>query len=151
MRLFRRRDDEPVDPDERSPQLGLKCKDLAVLGHPIDVAANLSESCHVVFYSYAPSADVGRAMRRGAESQGFETEVREPLPEFPGQWAVVSETNAVASPDFVRDAVDFVEERARRHGAEYDGWEARSDPGVGTSGWLWTKSSFQLTLGVRLV
>jgi hypothetical protein len=32
VRLFsRKRDDEPVDMNERSPQLGLKYKDLAVL------------------------------------------------------------------------------------------------------------------------
>ena len=63
-------------------------------------------------------------MRREAELRGFTTEVREPLPDFPGQWAVVSETHAVASPDFVRDSVDFFEDLAERHGAEYDGWEA---------------------------
>lgn len=124
MRLFRRRDDEPVDPNERSPQLGLKYKDLAVIGHLMDAGADLSESRHFIFYSYARSGDVGEEMRREAELQGFETEVREPLPEFPGRWAVVSETNAVASPDFVRGAVDFFEDLAERHDAEYDGWEA---------------------------
>jgi hypothetical protein len=124
MRLFRRRDDEAVDPDERSPQLGLKYKDLAVIGHLMDAGADLSESRHFVFYSYASSDEVGQEMRREAELRGFQTEVRQPLPEFAGQWAVVSETTAVASPDFVRDAVDFFEELAQRHGAEYDGWEA---------------------------
>jgi hypothetical protein len=124
MRLFRRRDDDPVDPNERSPQLGLKFKDLAVIGHLMDAGADLSERRHVVFYSYASSDEVGQEMRREAESRGFETEVREPLAEFPGHWAVVSETNALASPDFVRDAVDFFEDLAQRHGAEYDGWEA---------------------------
>ncbi len=59
MRLFgkKRGDDEPVDPNERSPQLGLKYKD------------------------------------------------------------------AVTSPDFVREADDFFQDLADRHGAEYDGWE----------------------------
>jgi hypothetical protein len=124
VRLFRRRDDEPVDPNERSPQLGVKYKDLVVMGQLMDAGADLSESRHLVFYSYASSDAVSQEMQREAESRGFETEVREPLPEFPGRWAVVSETNAVASPDFVRDAVDFFEGLAQRHGAEYDGWEA---------------------------
>jgi hypothetical protein len=117
--LFRRR-----DPNERSPQLGLKYKDLAVLGELDKAGADLSESRHVIFFSYAPSDEVGQAMRREVESNGFAAEVREPLPDFPGQWAVVCETHAVASPDFVRGAVDFFEDLAQRHGAVYDGWEA---------------------------
>ena len=124
MGFFRKRDEDPVDPDERSPQLGIKYKDLAILGDLMNAGADLSEPRHVVFYSYAHSDGVGQEMRREAELRGFVTEVREPLPECPGQWAVVSETNAVASPDFVRDSVDFFEELAERHGAEYDGWEA---------------------------
>jgi Regulator of ribonuclease activity B len=124
MRLLRRRADEPFDPEERSPQLGLKFKDLAVLGQLIQAGADLAESRHIVFYSYAPSAEVGRSMRLEAEARGFDCDVREPLPQFPGQWAVVCETHAVASPEFVRDASDFFEDLAERHGGEYDGWEA---------------------------
>jgi hypothetical protein len=124
VRLFRRRDDEPANPDERSPQLGLKFKDLAVLGQLTDAGADLAESRHLVYYSYAPSDEVGRAMMVEAESNGFNAEVREPLPDFPGRWAVICETHAVASPDFVRGADDFFEDLAERHGAEYDGWEA---------------------------
>ena len=86
--------------------------------------ADLSQSRHVVYYSYAPSEEVGSAMQREAESNGYDAEVREPLPSHPGQWAVVCETHAVTSPDFVRDADDFFEALAERHGAEYDGWEA---------------------------
>ena len=41
-------DDEPVDPNERSPQLGLRYKDLAVLGQMMDHGADLTESRHVV-------------------------------------------------------------------------------------------------------
>jgi hypothetical protein len=124
VRLFRKRDDEPADPNERSPQLGVKFKDLAVLGQLIDAGADLSASRHLVYYSYAPGRDIAQAMRIEAESNGFTAEVREPLPDFPGQWAVVCEKHAVASPDFVRGADDFFEDLAKRHGAEYDGWEA---------------------------
>jgi hypothetical protein len=124
MRLFRRRDDEPVDPNERSLRLGLKYKDLSVLDQLVKAGADLSESRHVVYYSYAPSEEVGHAMRREAESNGYTATVREPLPDFPGQWAVICETHAVTSRDFVREADEFFEGLAKRHGAEYDGWEA---------------------------
>jgi hypothetical protein len=112
------------DPNERSPQLGLKSKDLAVLGQLMGAGADLSESRHLVYYSYAASAEVGQAMVAEAEAKGFSAEVREPQPDFPDQWAVVCEIRDVASPDFVREADDFFEALAARHGAEYDGWEA---------------------------
>jgi hypothetical protein len=124
MRFFRRRDDEQVDMNERSPQLGLRYKDLAVLDQLMKNGADLSQSRHVIYYSYAPSEDVARTMQREAEAKGFSASVREPLPDFPGQWGVVCETHAITSPDFVRDADDFFQGLADRHGAEYDGWEA---------------------------
>jgi Regulator of ribonuclease activity B len=123
--LFRRsRDHEPVDMNERSPQLGVKYKDLAVLSQLIDGGADLSQPRHVVYYSYAPREETAQEMRREAEHRGFATTVREPLPTSPGQWAVISETRAVTSPDFVRESDDFFQNLADRHAAEYDGWEA---------------------------
>ena len=110
--------------NERSPQLGLKYKDLAVLGQLMKSGADLTQSRHVVYYSYAPSEEVARAMRQEADTNGFEATVREPLPDFPDQWAVVCEKHAITSPDFVRDSDDFFQGLADRHGAEYDGWEA---------------------------
>jgi hypothetical protein len=110
--------------NQRSPQLGVKYKDLAVLDQLIKNGANLSEARHVIYYSYAPSEEVGRAMRDEAEAGGYTAAVREPLPEFPGQWSVICETHAVTSPDFVREADDFFQALADRHGADYDGWEA---------------------------
>ena len=125
MRLSRRkRDDEPVDPDERSPQLGLRYKDLAVLGQLKDAGADLSQSRHVVYYSYAPTEETARSMADQAEAKGFTTDVRTPLPEYPHQWSVISETHAVCSPEFVRQSDDFFQELADRLGGEYDGWEA---------------------------
>ena len=124
MPLFRKKRDEPVDMNERSPQLGLRYKDLAVLDQLMKTGADLSESRHVIYYSYAPSQETAQAMRQEAEMSGYEASVREPLPEFPGQWAMISETHAVTSPDFVREADDFFQGLADRHGAEYDGWEA---------------------------
>lgn len=125
MRLFRRKsDDEPVDMNERSPQLGVKYKDLMVLDQLVKNGADLSASRHVIYYSYAPSEDVARAMAAEAQTGGWTAEVREPLPNFPDQWGVVCETYAVTSPDFVREADDFFQGLADRRGAEYDGWEA---------------------------
>lgn len=105
MPLFRRkRDDEPVDMNARSPQLGVKYKDLMVLDQLRKDGADLSASRHVIYYSYAPSEAVAQAMAREAESDYWSAEVREPLPKFPGQWAVVCQKYAVTSPDFVREA-----------------------------------------------
>jgi hypothetical protein len=47
VRLFgRKRDDEPVDMNERSPQLGLKYKDLMVLDQLMKSGADLTASRH---------------------------------------------------------------------------------------------------------
>jgi hypothetical protein len=125
MRLFRKKgDDEPVDMEQRSPELGLKLKDLAVLHQLMQNGAKLTEPRHVVYYSYAPSEDVARAMGKEAEAKGYGVAVREAPPQLPGQWSVVCETHGVTSPDFVRDADDFFQGLADRHEAEYDGWEA---------------------------
>ena len=125
MRLFgRKRDDEPVDMNERSPQLGLKYKDLMVLDQLMKSGADLTASRHVIYYSYAPSKEVAQTMGREATEAGWEPEVRDPLPDFPDQWGVICERHAVTSPDFVREADDFFQALADRHGAEYEGWEA---------------------------
>jgi hypothetical protein len=128
VRLLRKKrhegDDEPVDLNERSPQLGLKYKDLMILDGLTKSGADLTESRHVVHYSYAPSKDVADAMRDEADAAGWNAEAREPLPGFPDQWGVICERHAVTSPDFVRDSDDFFQGLADRHGAEYDGWEA---------------------------
>jgi transposase len=89
VRLLRRsRDDEPVDMNERSPQLGVKYKDLAVLDQLMKSGADLTKPRHVLYYSYAPTEDVAQAIGREAETNGFAASVREPLPDFPGQWSV---------------------------------------------------------------
>ena len=125
MRLFgRKRDDEPVDMNERSPQLGLKYKDLMVLDQLMKSGADLTASRHVIYYSYAPSKEVAQTMGLEATEAGWEPEVRDPLPDFPDQWGVICERHAVTSPDFVREADDFFQALADRHGAEYEGWEA---------------------------
>ena len=123
MRLFRRsRDDEPVDLNERSPQLGLRYKDLAVLDQLMRSGADLTQPRHVIYYSYAPSEEAAQAIAAGAE--GFSASIRGPSPQLPGQWAVICEQHTVTSPAFVRSADELFQGLADRHGAEYDGWEA---------------------------
>jgi hypothetical protein len=68
LRLFRKKsDDEAVDMNERSPQLGVRYKDLMVLDQLVKNGADLSASRHVIYYSYAPSEEVARAMGREAD------------------------------------------------------------------------------------
>jgi hypothetical protein len=128
MRLFsrfrRNRDDELIDPDRRSPQLGLKYRDLMLMSEIAKRATDLSQPRHMLFYLYARTNDAGQAMVDQARTRGFEARVEEPLEEFSGQWWVICETNAVLTPNFVRESVDFFEDLAKAHGAEYDGWEA---------------------------
>lgn len=126
VRFLRRRDDDdqPVDLNERSPELGLRFKDLAVLGSLMEAGADLSQARHVIYYLYAPTKEVAEAMAHEVEENDFDATVREPLPEYPDQWRVACEKHAVTSPDFVRAADDLFQGVADRHSAEYDGWEA---------------------------
>ena len=118
-------DDAPVDPNERSPQLGLRYKDLAVLGSLADNGADLTQPRHVVYYSYYPNADRATQAAADAREAGFIADARDPLPQFPGHWAMVAELHgAVVSPDFVRSSDDLFQGLADRHHGEYDGWEA---------------------------
>jgi hypothetical protein len=110
--------------NERSPGLGVKYKDLMVLDQLKKNGADLSEPRQEIYYSYAPSEETAQAMGHEAVSEGYSVEVREPLPQFSGQWSLICEIHAVTSPDFVRGADDFFQALADRHGAEYDGWEA---------------------------
>jgi len=122
--LFRKRRGKEVDPDERSPKFGVKYKDLMVMNQLVEHGADLTEAREVIFYSYAPSQEAAERMASEASGEGFDTEVREPLPQHPAQWCVVCKKHAVVDPMFVRGAVEFFEGLATRNGAEYDGWEA---------------------------
>lgn len=124
MALFRKHKGKEVLPDERSPDSGVKYKDLMVMNQLEEHGADLSEPREVVFYSYAPTLEVAQAMGAKAAAQGFDIEIREPLPEDPNLFAVICAVQAVLDPIFVRGAVEFFEGLATRHDAEYDGWEA---------------------------
>ena len=131
MPLFgrKKKDDEPVDPEARSPELGVKYKDLMLLGQLIQQGADLTQPRHALYYLYFSSreaADSGAEDGRGA---GYSCEVREPLPQYPGQWSVVCERNdAVLDPTGVNAADDLFQGIADRLGGEFDGWEAAARP-----------------------
>lgn len=123
--LFRRKRDEQVDPNERSPQLGLKYKDLALLGQLMKAGANLDEPRHVLHFLYFPSRSPAEAAAETCRTAGYHCEVKDPLPEFPGQWSLVCERrDVVIDPITGRETTDFFDQLAATNGGEYDGWEA---------------------------
>jgi hypothetical protein len=105
--------------------LGLKYKDLAVLGQLTDHGADLDEPRHVLHFSYFPSAERASEASEELGAHGWVSQVSDPVPQYPDQWCVRSEQpKAVLSPDFVRESTDLFEGVAARHDGEYDGWEA---------------------------
>ena len=57
--------------------------------------------------------------------EGWESDVRDPLPDGSGEWLLVCERqDAVLGAEFVRDSTDFFEGVAQRNNGDYDGWEA---------------------------
>jgi hypothetical protein len=130
--LFKRRkkeDDAPVDPDARSPQLGIRYKDLALMGQLMEQGADLRQPRHALYYLYfrdRGTAEQGAAAGRDA---GYTCEVRDPLAAYPDRWSLVCErTDAVLDPAGVIAADDLFQGIADEHGAEFDGWEAAARP-----------------------
>jgi hypothetical protein len=132
VHLFKRNkksDETPVDPNDRSPQLGLKYKDLAVLGQLMAQGADLTKPRHALYYLYFTTRDSAELGAGEGRAAGYSCEVREPLPINPGQWSVVCErSDAVLDPPGVIAADDLFQGIADRHGAEFDGWEAAATP-----------------------
>jgi regulator of RNase E activity RraB len=119
-------DEQPlVDPDERSPELGLKYKDLRVLGALVERGADMSQPRHVLHYLYASDPADAEPAAEVARGRGFDVTVDEPIPEHPGAWPIRCEKlDVVLSADVVRDDGTFFDELAARFDLEYDGWEA---------------------------
>ena len=126
MGLFRRtRKDEDLDPDDRSPESGVKYKDLAVVSQLLKNGADMAQPRHALYYLYFDSeAAAAEAAGRAAE-RGFQADVREPLPDYPGQWSLVCEMNdVVLDLPTIREHGDLFDSIATNGGGEYDGWEA---------------------------
>lgn len=132
--MFRRRkkDSELVDPEARSPELGLKYKDLLVLNQLMTHGGDLSRERHVVYYLYVPGRQPADAVAAELAGSGWTCGVRESEPDTSsdegagrGEWLVTCEQHdAVVSVDFVRASTDLMESVAARHGGHSDGWEA---------------------------
>jgi regulator of ribonuclease activity B len=124
MGLFGKRKEQPVDPEERSPRLGVKYKDLLVMNQLMQAGADLSRPRHVIHFFYSRDIESAQALAEAVREQpAWETKVREPLPEYPGQWGVICETRAVVTADFVRDTGNLFDSLAATYRADYDGWE----------------------------
>jgi hypothetical protein len=131
--------------------LQLDYKDLDILETLFVQGADLNYPRHVLYYLYCPSKERAIAVADEASEKGFRAEIREPLANWLSndenkaqadeirrqlggdgeldsedlrQWSVVCETDAVLSPDIVRNNRAFFESLALRHSADYDGWEA---------------------------
>lgn len=120
MGLFRRRKDR-VDLEERSPQLGLKYKDLLVLDQLRQAGADFDQPRHVLHYLYMPGEDAAGVAASFARNSDYETEVSQSS----DQWLVLCQQHdVVIDPAMVRQSTDFFEQLADVHGGDYDGWEA---------------------------
>ncbi len=121
--------DEPVDPNGRSSRLGIKNKDLLVLGQLMAGGADLSRPRHALYYLYFSDGGAAAAAADEARAAGYQCEARDPLPQNPGQWSVVCErSDAVLDPPTVIGADDLFQGIADRLGGEFDGWEAAGQP-----------------------
>ena len=131
MNLFRRKkkDDEPLDPNERSPQLGVKYKDLQLLGQLMKQGPDLSKARHALYYLYFPSSSRADAGANEGRAAGYTCEIREPLPQYPDQWLLLCERpDAVLDPAGVIAADNLFQGIADRFAGEFDGWEAAAQP-----------------------
>jgi hypothetical protein len=121
--------EEPVDMEARSPETGLKWKDIAILGQMVKQGANLKEPRHAVYYLYFKSPENAVNAVADGGAAGYSCEVRDPLPGYPGQWSVVCELpDAVLDVAGARRADDLFQEIADRLAGEFDGWEASLQP-----------------------
>ena len=133
MDFFRRKkddDDAPLDPNARSPQLGLKYKDLALLGQLMSQGADLTKPRHALYYLYFASRDIaeqGAEEARAARLCPARSATRFPSTPISGRWSASASTRSSTPPGVIA-ADDLFQGIADRHGAEFDGWEAAAKP-----------------------
>jgi ADP-ribose pyrophosphatase YjhB (NUDIX family) len=124
-RLRGKKDDQPVDMEARSPETGLKYKDISLLGVMMKQGADLTKPRHVLYYLYFGTREAAEAAAGDGRQSGYSCDVRDPLPQYPGQWSVVCERgDAVLDIAGVRQADDLFQGIADRLEGEFDGWEA---------------------------
>ena len=127
MFLFKRKkkDETPVDLEARSPETGLKYKDIQLLGAMMKQGADLTQPRHALYFLYFTARGLAETGAEEGREAGYSCEVREPLPAYPDQWSLVCERqDAVLDIPGVRGADDLFQGIADRLGGEFDGWEA---------------------------
>jgi len=127
MRLFQRNrpKEEPVDMNARSPETGLKYKDIALLGQMLQAGADLTKPRHALYYLYFDGAEKAEAGAVVAREAGYTCEVRDPMPIQPGQWSLVCERpDALLNIEGVNNADDLFQGIADAGSGDFDGWEA---------------------------
>ena len=137
MNLFGRKKDEtpvdedeaPVDMNDRSPQLGIKYKDLLILGQLMQLGADLTKPRHALYYLYFSDRSAAETGAEEGRKAGYVCNVREPLPQYADQWSVVCErSDVVLAPSGVNAADDLFQGMADRLKGQFDGWEAAGQP-----------------------
>lgn len=129
MGLFRRKkddgDDRPVDLDERSPQTGVRYKDLLVMNELREAGADLTQPRQARWFLHFPTEAAAIEASDIAHQIRFTAEVMVPTPTDDGRWSLVLEADDVVV-DFeaMKDADDFLTSLTADLGGEYDGWEA---------------------------
>jgi hypothetical protein len=118
-----------MDPDARSPELGVKYKDLQVMGQLLQAGADLHQPRHALYFLYFATSDAAEAGAVEGRAAGYSCEVRPPLENNPDQWSLVCElADAMIDPPGVIAADDLFSGIDDRHGGEFDGWEAAARP-----------------------
>jgi hypothetical protein len=124
-RLRGKQDDEPVDMEARSPKTGLKYKDIAWVGEMMKQGADMNQPRHALYYLYFGTREAAEAAAVDGREAAYSCEVRDALPQYPGQWRLVCErSDAVLDIAGVRGADDLFQGIADRLEGEFDGWEA---------------------------
>jgi len=129
--LFRkkRKDDQPIDLEARSELSGLKNKDILLMGQMVQAGADLNQPRHALYYLYFDTQDAADRAAARATAAGYDADVREPLPEYPGQWSLVCDRHdALLDVEGVKAADDLFQGIADDLGGEFDGWEASLQP-----------------------
>jgi hypothetical protein len=125
MALFKKWRASRPDPEGRSPDSGVKYKDLKVVEQLVTSGAVLTEPRHVLYYLYFSRHTSASAAADAALSRSFEVRISDPTPKSPGQWSLVCDRRSVVLDHVtLRQNSDFFETLAATYDGEYDGWEA---------------------------
>lgn len=127
MGLFRKKESERAitDRDARSPQTGIKYKDLRIVQDLMLDGADLTTQRHVAYYVSLPDESTARYAAEHIRLRGFT--VRIGTPEGPGRnrWPLRCDRHGVVlDVDTVRSNADYFDALAVWYQGWFDGWES---------------------------